>query len=104
MSIKIIASGKSLTAAVNDAVYQAPGDVISATVATGTVENTSPIGVRLWIRVSGRDLMVLNGRTIPAIGGPLVLPAISMRPGEELQAWAETGNTLHLNMMIGEQR
>ena len=104
MAIKIIGSGKRLASTSNDVVYTPPGDVISATVASGTVENVLNIGVKLFIRIGGRNTWIINGKDIPTIGAPLVLPPITMNPGEWLEAWSDTTNALDINLTIGEQR
>lgn len=104
MAIKLTGVGQTLTNTPNDSVYTAPGDVTSATVASGTVENTSLVGVKLYLRVRGRNVWIIKGRDIPVIGAPLVLPPITLLPGESLEAWSELANTLDINLTIGEQR
>jgi hypothetical protein len=104
MAIKIIGSGKRLAATANDVVYTPPGDVISATIASGTVENIVNVGAKLWIRIGGRNTWIINGKDIPVIGSPLVLPSITLNPGEWLEAWSDTVNALDISLTIGEQR
>lgn len=104
MTIKLTGVGSQLSATPNEVVYTPPGDVISATVATGTVENVLPIGVKFFLRIGGRGLWIIKGRDISVIGAPLVLPPITMNPGEWLEAWCDTPNALDLNLTIGEQR
>lgn len=104
MSIKIIGRGVTLTTTPSDVVYTAPGDVNSATIASGTVENTLVIGVKLFLFIGGRNTWVIRGRDIPVLGSPLVLPPITLNAGESLQAWCDTANALDINLSIGEQR
>jgi hypothetical protein len=104
MAIKIIGKGQALSSTANDTVYTPPGDVISATVASGTVENKLPIGAKLYIRIGVRNTWVINGKDIQALSSPLVLPPITMNPGERLEAWSDIPNALDLNITIGEQR
>lgn len=104
MAIKIIGRGVHTSATPNEIVYTPPGDVISATIATGTVENVLPIGAKLFIRIGGRGIWVIKGKDIPVMGAPLVLPPITLNPGEWLEAWSDTPNALDINLTIGEQR
>ena len=104
MAIKILGHGVALSTTPNDPFYTAPGDVISATIATGTVENKLNIGAKLFLFISGRNTWVLRGRDIPVLGAPLVIPPITLKPGETLQAWSDTANALDINITIGEQR
>ena len=103
MTIRIVPAGRQLTDTPT-VVYTAPAGVVSSTVAAGTVENHSVIGVRLWIRITGRGLLVVNGKDIPVVGSPLQLPVIALLPGESLEAWAETAGVLDIALTIGEQR
>jgi hypothetical protein len=104
MAIKIVGRGVALSNTPNDPLYTAPGDVISATIATGTVENKLNIGAKLFLYISGRNTWVIHNRDIPVIGAPLILPAITLNAGETLQAWCDTPGALDINVTIGEQR
>lgn len=104
MAIKIFGDGQTLSTTANDIVYSPPGDVISATIASGTVENRMPIGAKLYIRIGVRNTWVISGKDIQALSSPLVLPPITLNPGERLEAWSDIANALDLNVTIGEQR
>lgn len=104
MSITLTGVGKRLTATPNDITYTPPGDVISSTVATGTVENIVNFAVKLNIYIGGRGLWVIRSKDIPPLAAPLVLPPITLLPGENLEVWCDQPNALDINLTIGEQR
>lgn len=104
MSITLTGVGKRLSATPNDVVYTPPGDVLSATIATGTVENIVNYAVKLSIKIGGRDLWIIRAKDIPPLAAPLVLPPITLLPGENLEVWCDQTNALDINLTIGEQR
>ena len=104
MAISIKGVGKRLTSNEGDVFYTAPGDVTSATVASGTIENIINMGAKVNIRVGGRNLWVLRDKSIPVLASPLVVPPITLMPGEALQIWSDTPSALDVNLTIGEQR
>lgn len=104
MSIKIIGVGKSLSAIPNDVLYSPPGDVTSATVASGTIENLTSNAISVNLRIGGvRNLYIIRNKPIAASGAPLVLPPITLNPGEVLEGWASSAG-LDCALTVGEQR
>jgi hypothetical protein len=106
MAIKLVAGGKRLTNIPNDVVYTVPGDCISSTVASGTVENLTVTPAVLTIKLVGptRSLYVINGKQISTVGSPLVLPPMSLNAGEHLEAWTTLNEVMDIALTIGEQR
>lgn len=104
MAIKITGAGKRLLTTPNDVLYTPPGDVLSATVASGTVENILPTAVKLSIKIGGRNTWVIKEKLIPSHRSPLILPPITLNPGEWLETWSDTANALDVSLTIGEQR
>ena len=106
MSIKIVGAAAKNLGTAQQALYQAPADCVSATMATGTVENKNlaQIGVKLFMKITGRDIWVISGKMIEWHASPLQLPPVTLLPGESLNVWSDVANVLDIAITVGEQR
>lgn len=106
MAIKLVAGGKRLSNTHGDVVYSVPADCVGATIATGTAENLTSTPAFLTVKLVGptRSLFIINNKEISTSGSPLVLPPMTLSPGEHLAAWTSVNAVMDLALTIGEQR
>lgn len=105
MAIKITGVGGTLPITPNTAFYTAPIGVQSATIATGTAENRTSAPALLYMRIAGgRTSWIIDGKDVMRIGSPMVLPPVTLMPGERLECWCSAANAIDMNLTIGVQQ